>query len=286
MYDLKGRAALVTGASRQHGIGRAIAVRLAREGADVVVSSKHRPIDESPDWERSSGWLGLESVVREIEASGSQGLALVADVANSREVNEMVRAAVERFGKIDILVNNAGVTAGALGRRCPAIELDETVWERTLAVNLTGPFLCSKAVARVMIERGKGGKIINIASDMAKMGRIGSAAYGASKHGLLGLTRTMALELAPYKINVNAVCPGMVMSDPAAGALIKMEALEWGVSFEEARERRYAEAASLIPLGRVAIVEDVANVVAFLASRQADYLTGQAINITGGRVMY
>ncbi|MFH1486149.1 MAG: SDR family NAD(P)-dependent oxidoreductase, partial [Chloroflexota bacterium] len=173
MNNLKGKVALVTGAARQHGIGRAAAVRLAEEGADVIVTSKHRPVDEFPDWEKSSGWLGLESVVREIEGLGRRGLALVADVAKSREVNETVEAAVKRFGKIDILVNNAGVVSAALAKPRPAVELDDAVWERTLAVNLTGPFLFSKAVARVMIEHGQGGKIVNVASDMAKMSRIG-----------------------------------------------------------------------------------------------------------------
>lgn len=286
MNDLEGKVALVTGAARQHGVGRAVALRLAREGADVVVTSKYRPVDQFPDWEKNSGWLGLESVVREIESLGRHSLALVADVSRSKEVNDTVKATVDKFRRIDILVNNAGVVVAAFGRRTPAIDLDESVWERTLAINLTGPFLVSKAVAKLMVEQGAGGKIVNIASDMAKTTRIGSAAYAASKHGLLGLTQAMALELAPYKINVNAVCPGPIMTDPALGAFVKEKASEWGVSFEEARKRYYDEAGAQIPLGRVATVEDVANVVAFLASSQSDYMTGQALNVTGGRLTY
>ncbi|MBI2908497.1 MAG: SDR family oxidoreductase [Chloroflexi bacterium] len=286
MNDLQGKVALVTGAARQRGIGRAVALRLASEGADVVVTGKHRPVEEFPEWEKESGWLGLESVVRELEASGRRSLAIVADVTRTGEVSEVVKAVVEKFGRIDILVNNAGVVVAALGRRTPAIDLDEGIWERTLATNLTGPFLFSKAVGKLMVGQGKGGKIVNIASDMAKTARVGSAAYAASKHGLIGLTRAMALELAPYKINVNAVCPGPVMTDPGAGALVRQEAADWGISFEAARKRHYDEAGAVIPLARAATAEDVASVVLFLASSQSDYMTGQAINVTGGRITY
>ncbi|MGB2886033.1 MAG: SDR family NAD(P)-dependent oxidoreductase, partial [Dehalococcoidia bacterium] len=204
-YDLSGKVALVTGVVKKHGIGHAIALRLAQDGADVAVVDMNRMPQPLSEDDRIEEWRGLDSVVEEIEALGRQGVAIVADVTQSKQVKEMVDKTLARLGKIDILVNNAAIL-GPLG--VPALDYDDQTWHRVLAVNLTGPFLCSKVVARGMVERGQGGKIVNIASLAGKIGCPGIAAYGASKAALINLTQTLALELAPYKINVNAVCAG------------------------------------------------------------------------------
>jgi meso-butanediol dehydrogenase/(S,S)-butanediol dehydrogenase/diacetyl reductase len=279
--ELSGKVALITGAASNRGVGRAAAVRLARDGADVVVVDL--PFDRlhlSED-DRYEGWRGLDSVVEEIQDIGQQALSIDVDIANSRQVDEMVQKAVARFGQIDILVNNAAIL-GSLG--VPIVQLDDDIWNRVLAVNLTGPFLCSRAVARVMIQRNKGGRIINISSFRGKEAGVGLGAYSSSKFGLIGLTQTLALELASHKITVNAICPGHLATDMASGGS-RGEARRLGISIEEVTARRYAGLLPNVPLGRIGQPEDIANAVAFLASSQSDYITGQAINVNGGRLI-
>jgi NAD(P)-dependent dehydrogenase (short-subunit alcohol dehydrogenase family) len=209
-------------------------------------------------------------------------LAIEADVCQREQVEKAVHETLVKLGKIDVLVNNAAVL-GPIG--VPAVEYDDEVWQRVLAVNLTGAFLCCKAVAREMIERGKGGKIVNVSSIAGKIGYPGLAAYGASKAGLINLTQTLALELAPYNINVNAVCPGSTLTDMGTGREVRSLARKLGISIEEATAQVYAELIKAIPLGRVAQPEEQANAVAFLASKESDFVTGIALNVTGGRVM-
>lgn len=285
MYDLAGKVALVTGASNKRGIGRGVALRLAREGADVIVNDKRKSPEDIDLWDKEEGWRGLDSLVEEIEALGCRSLAITSDVSNGLEVNVMIQKAVEKFAKIDILINNAALVARDIGI-APVVEMSEEVWTRTIAVNLTGVFLMCKAVVGQMIEQGGGGKIINIASLMGKMAMPGRAAYSASKFGVIGLTQALAQEVALHNIKVNAVCPGSTATWGSKGHAI-YEAMQQGLSEKEAIAKIYADAGSLaqIPLGRPAKVEDVANVVAFLASDQSDYMTGQAVNVTGGRLM-
>ena len=283
MYNLSGKAALVTGTSNKRGLGRGIALRLASEGADVVVSDKYKPLKDLTPWEREEGWRGLESLVTEIEALGHRGLAITADISKSQEVNNMVEKAVQEFGKIDILVNNASL----IGRdipNTPVVDMNEEVWHKTIAVNLSGVFLMCKAVAKQMMKQGQEGKIINISSLAGKRATAGRAHYSASKFGVIALTQSLALELAPHKINVNAVCPGGVATWGTSGPAI-YEAIKQGLSEEEAIAKAYASVEHKIPLGRPAKVEEVANLVAFLASSQSDYMTGQAVNIGGGWLM-
>lgn len=247
--------AVVTGASK--GIGRAIALRLAKEGAHIVIV----------DVDTEEG----EKVAQIIKEMGRQHLVVKCDVRDVKEVEQMVEKTVDKFGRIDILVNNAGVSSMA-----PAVELKEEDWDFNMDINAKGQFLCSRAVAKQMIKQ-RSGKIINNASLAAKRGARFLAHYSASKFAVLGLTYTLALELAPYNITVNAVCPGIVETD-----MIRRE-WKWegeirGISPEEVRDEYLAE----IPLGRLCQPEDVAGVVAFLASKDADYLTGQAINVNGG----
>lgn len=280
MYELHGKVAIVTGAGGRHGIGRAIATRLAREGADVVVTDIQRPEAIRPA-DRQAGWLGLPSVVKEIEGLGRQALGLYSDVSDSAQVADMVRRTLERFGQIDILVNNAGSQPGR--DRVPVVELEEDAFDEVQRVNVKGTYLCSKAVARHMIERGGGGKIIVISSGAGKRGIARYAAYCASKFALIGFTQSLAQELAPYRINVNAICPGLV--DTERVDFIAAALAPEGESAEEYRAQMIRERSDRIPLGRVAVGDDIAKMAAFLASSESDYLTGLSISVSGGTEM-
>ena len=281
MYDLNGKVAVVTGAGGRRGIGRAIATRLAREGADVVVTDIRRGPEAVRPEDRQAGWRGLPSVVDEIKALGRQALGLYSDVSDSAHVAEMVRQTVERFGHIDILVNNAGSQPGR--DRVPVVELEEDAFDEVQRVNVKGTYLCSKAVARRMIARGGGGKIIVISSGAGKRGIARYAAYCASKFALIGFTQALAQELAPYRINVNAICPGLV--DTERVDFIAAALAPQGESAEEYRAQMIRERANRIPLGRVAVGDDIANMAAYLASSESDYLTGLSISVSGGAEM-
>lgn len=277
MYDLSGKVALVTGAGGERGMGRAIATRLAKEGADVVVND----VSGNPYADNPSGWRGLPAVVREIEELGKGALGLVADISDSVQVDSMVSEAVERFGHIDILVNNAGSRPGR--DRVPVVDLEEDAWDEVQRVNVKGTFLCSRAVGREMIARGRGGKIIVISSVGGKRGRARFAAYCASKFALIGFTQSMALELASHSINVNAICPGLVeteRTDYIAAALVPE-----GESLEEFQAQEALRRTQEIPLGRAALGPDIARMAAFLASAESDYLTGLSISVSGGSFM-
>ncbi len=277
MYNLEGKVALVTGAGGRHGIGRAIAVRLAREGADVAVND----VTSIPHAGADS-WRGVDSVVEEIRDMSRRAIGVIADVSNADQVEAMVRETTERLGPIDILVNNAGSAAGP--DRVPVVELEEDAWDTVQRVNVKGTFLCSRAVARRMLQAGRGGKIIIISSGAGKQGIARYAAYCASKFALIGFTQSLALELAPHGINVNAICPGLVETERITG--IAAALAPEGESAEEYRARMFAERAKVIPLGRVAGGADVADTAAFLASGQSDYLTGLSIPVAGGAMMY
>ena len=280
---LEGKVALVTGAGGMRGIGRACALALAREGADVILSDVRRLLDDLPPHEVKSEWRSIDSVGREIEALGRRCAKIWCDLAVSEQIHAMVSEAVRHFGHVDILVNNARAIIGH--DRVPVTELSEDVWNRFLAVNTTAVFLCTKLVAQLMIQQGGGGRIINIASDAAKRGARDGNAYSASKFAVLGLTQSSALDLAPYRITVNAVCPGPVNTDRMSYAE-RAQAEKLGVSLEEYRARIVAERGKATPLGRIAEPEDVANLVAFLASDKASFITGQAYNVNGGTLFH
>ena len=281
MYDLSGKVAIVTGAGGRHGIGRAIALRLAQEGADVVVTDIQRSLDRMRPADRQAGWQGLPSVVGEVEALGRQGLGLYSDVSDSAQVTDMVGHTLERFGHIDILVNNAGSQPGP--DRVLVVELEESAFDEVMRVNVRGTYLCSKAVAQHMIGRGGGGKIIVISSGAGKRGRARFAAYCASKFALIGFTQSLAQELGEHKINVNAICPGLV--DTERTDFIAAALAPEGQSAEEHRVLMIRERSETIPLGRVAAGEDIARTAAFLASSESDYLTGLSISVAGGSEM-
>jgi len=256
MQHLLDKIALVTGASK--GIGRAIAIAFAKEGANVVVNY-FKSEDDAND------------VVKEINAMGRTAVPVRADVSKIDEVKAMVKRTIDQFGRIDILVNNAGVSTMGL-----LVDLTEQEWDYNMDVNAKGVFLCCQAVARHMMDR-RYGRIINISSAAGKTGARFLSHYCASKFAVIGLTQSLALELASYGINVNAVCPGYVETDMQSRELV-WEAKLRGISSEEVK-RGYLGS---VPLGRLGKSEDVAKVVVFLASAQSDYMTGQAINVTGG----
>jgi NAD(P)-dependent dehydrogenase (short-subunit alcohol dehydrogenase family) len=261
--ELRGKVAIVTGAGR--GIGQAIALRLAREGAIVVVT----------DIDRASG----EETTEEIKKSGGRSIAIPVDVLKQNHIDQMVARSAEEFGEINILVHNAGI--GAVGR---LIETDEPTWDRVMDVNAKGTFLTCKAVALAMIKQGKGGRIIVNASGAGKTAPgkgMPLGVYAASKHAVVGFVKQLALELAEYHILANCICPGVV--DTPMWDLIDRETAKiQGVPVGSVKARVVAS----IPVGRIQSPEDVANVVAFLASDDASYITADAVNCAGGLLPY
>ncbi len=278
MYNLDGKVALVTGAGGKNGIGRAIATRLAKEGADVAVND----ITEHPYVADQTDWQGLPDVVREIEAMGRRAISVVADVSDAKQVAEMVDKTVTHFGKIDILVNNAGTKADK--DRVLVVDLTEADWDRVQRVNVKGVFLCSQATARHLVKQGTGGKIINISSITGKQGSARYAAYSASKFAVIGFTQSLAHELAPYGVNVNAICPSLVDTERVGHLAAAL--MPENLSPDEQRAEFAGRAEASVPLGRLAEGEDVAKMAAFLASDEAAYLTGLAVTVAGGSMMY
>ena len=243
----KDRVAVVTGASR--GIGRSIALALAAKGAIIV----------AVDMDQAA----TDAVVAELQAAGTKALAVVGNVTAPADVERMIDAAVEAFGRVDILVNNAGITRDGLLMR-----MKDEDWDAVLNVNLKGAFLCTRAAFKVMSKQ-RYGRIINIASVVGQMGNAGQANYCASKAGLIGLTKSNARELAKRSITVNAVAPGFI-------ATAMTDALS-----EKVRDELTAQ----IPLERLGSADDIANAVVFLAAEQSGYITGHVLSVNGGMYM-
>ncbi|MQG07732.1 MAG: glucose 1-dehydrogenase [SAR202 cluster bacterium] len=281
MYDLTGKVAIVTGAGGRHGIGRSIATRLASEGADVVVTDIVQSLEGIRPEDALEGWEGLPSVVKEIESMGRRSLGIYSDVSVQGDVNQLVKEVVEKFGKIDILVNNAGSRPGK--DRVLVVDLEEEALDLVMRVNVKGTFLCSQAVVKQMIAQKSGGKIVVISSGAGKKGIAKYAAYCASKFALIGFTQSLAKEVGEYGINVNAICPGLV--DTERVDFIAAALANSAESGAEYRAEMIQERSTVVPLGRVAQGEDIANTAAFLCSDQSDYLTGLSISVSGGSEM-
>lgn len=273
------RVAIITGAGRRGGIGRAIAERLLRDGCAVVVSDLERPMGTHPDYQGADG-TDLTTAADELAGLGlGEVAACGCDVRHADQAEALVHFAVERFGALDIMVNNAGVAIGL----APVVELTDADWEVNLAVMATGVFNCSRAAARLMIDQGRGGRIITIASQAGKLGQPWLGAYCAAKFAAVGLTQVMAHELGRHGITVNAVCPGTVLTPllDLPGGIFDVYPKRAGIT----REQYERKVLRTIPLGRFQTPEDVAGAVSFLASEDGGYVTGEALNVSGGQTM-
>lgn len=276
MSSLQGKVAMVTGAASKRGMGHAVALRLAREGADVVVIDKFAapkslfPGDED--------WGGLDEIVKEIETLDGNALAATVDINVSQEIDAIMTKTLEKFGKIDILVHAAAIR-GPVG--VPVVDLAEKDIRAIIDVDLVGSFLICQAVARNMILRGEGGKIVIFCSLAGTHGVPGSAAYSAAKYGTIGLTKSLALELAPYKINVNGINPGMIVTNLRDDSFTKMAQAE-GITWDEARKKDHDILSKHIPWGRLGTPEEAADLAYFLVSDMSTYITGEVIALGGG----
>ncbi|MAF11161.1 3-oxoacyl-ACP reductase [Candidatus Poribacteria bacterium] len=244
MFSLEGKVAIVTGASR--GIGRAIALAFASQGADVALCAR----TES----------ALDQVAAEVRELGREALVQVVDVRDAASAEAAIASTVETLGRLDILVNNAGITRDTLLMR-----MKDDDWEDVLATNLTGPFYFTRAAARIMLKQ-RGGRVLNISSVVGLMGNVGQANYAASKAGIIGVTKSLARELGPRGVTVNAIAPGFITTDMTSG-------------LKDEHQSRLRDA---IPLGAFGEPEDVAAAACFLASDAARYVTGQVIQVDGG----
>jgi len=245
--SLEGKTALITGGAR--GIGREIALLFAKEGANTVICDVN--LEQA------------EEAAKEIRDMGRDSIAFKADVTDSGDIQAMMDKILDKYKKLDILINNAGITRDNL-----VLRMSEEDWDKVIAVNLKGCFVCTKVAAKVMLKQHSG-KIVNLASIIGIMGNSGQANYAASKAGIIGLTKSVAKELAPRGVCVNAIAPGFIKTDMTA----KLP--------EEIRKKML----SVIPLGRFGEAKDVANLVLFLSSESSSYITGQVVQIDGGMLM-
>lgn len=256
---LAGRTAIVTGAAQ--GLGEALARRLDKEGCKVVVAD-----------------LNYEAA-QKVAASLTDAIAVKVDVCSEEQVDAMVNTAVERYGTLDLLVSNAAILFSGATTEFPSEK-----WKKVVEVSLTGYFHCAKAAAKVMIKNKKG-SIIQINSKSGKKGSYKNSAYAAAKFGGIGLTQSLALEFAEFGVRVNAICPGNLLNSPlwseGDNSLFKQYARNQGITEEQVRQKYLSQ----VPLGRSCDYDDIANLMVFLASDEASYMTGQAINVTGGQEM-
>lgn len=264
------KVALCTGAGSEKGIGAGILEYLAQQGYRVIVSDIGE--NNSPA-SNGSPSASMQSVVAKISALGAECIAIPCDVRDAQQVTQLFDQAIAEFGQIDVLINNAGI--GYLMRAFVEVPLEE--WQQVMDVNLTGTFLCSQEAAKRMISAGNGGRIINIASQAAKSGFPHLAGYVASKHGLVGLTRSNACELGEFGITVNAICPNHITTELGA------QQNEYYAKLQGLSVAEYLSAMkNRIPMKRHCNVQDVAAMVGFLASDEASYITGEALNVSGG----
>ncbi|MCL0044045.1 SDR family oxidoreductase [Dehalococcoidia bacterium] len=268
MKELDGKVAIVTGAGRLRGIGRATAVALAKLGANIVVTGTGRDQATFPEDEKAIGWQDIYSVADQVRLEGRQALPVIVDVLSRSDVQNMIETTIKHFGRIDILINNAAFARGV--DRVPIVDLDEDIFQKVMDIKVTGTFLCTKAAIKYMISQGSGGKIVNVSSSAGKRGSANTLAYNGANFAVLGMTQSMARELGQYNINVNAVCPGAVDTH-------RMDGL--------GRGKRWQRMAETTPIGRNGSDEEVGAFIAYLCTQAASWIHGQAINQNGGTIM-
>ena len=268
MGELDGKVAIVTGAGRLRGIGRACAVALAGLGADVVVTGTGRDPASFPPDEKAVNWRDVESTAEQVRELGRRALTLTVDVSDSGDVQAMVDRTLEEFGRIDILMNNAAFARGP--DRVPILDLDDDIFQKVVDIKIGGTYLCTKAVARELIRQGEGGKIVNVSSVAGKRGSPNTLAYNAANFAVVGMTQSMARELGPHGINVNCVCPGAVDTH-------RMDDVGRGEEWEDLARNT--------PIGRNGTDEEIGEFMAYLCTEAASWIQGQSINLNGGTVM-
>ncbi len=286
MYDLNGRVALVTGCARRRSIGRAVALRLAREGCDVAALDIGGRYEDFPAYDNLAGADELDEICTLVrDETARRAVPVRADVSVEDEVDAAVVEAVAALGRIDVVVNCAGGAGLGMGAG-PLIGLPAPEWDKLVDVNLKGTWLVSRACVRDMMSRGEGGRVICISSQAGKTGFPMLGAYCAAKAGILGMVRAWAWELAPHGITINAVCPGTVDTDLVNKDDMFARMLAATSGGGDPRKALADWVRREIPLGRLETPDDVANVAAFLASAESSYMTGQAVNVTGGQEMH
>lgn len=276
MKKLEGMVALVTGAGRKRGIGRAIALRLAEDGADVAVTAIARDPSGFPAHERDEGWLGTESVAEEIRAMGQRAIAIDLDVTSDEQVTEAIKRTVAELGDLTGLVNNAGIASEAAA--ASIAEMDDALWYSTIDINLNGVYRVCKTGVQTMLAHGRPSAIVNISSLAGRFGFANYGGYCASKFGVIGLTQQLAAEVASKGIRVNCICPGSIDTDMLDGTMSR-KARVAGMEFGEYKAS-YNQ--TIIPIGRRGLASEQASVASFLLGPDASYVTGQTINVCGG----
>jgi len=273
--DLEGKTALITGSGKRTGIGYAIAEKLAACGSNIIIADLGGNPKETPGVKPGT-MDEMESIANSLkEAHGVETLAVELDVMRTDSINRMMETIKTRFGRVDLLFNNAGAVFGAPNQ---VHDYDEDAWLKTVDINLHGVFRVSKAVIPVML--GKPGAIVNVASKAGKSPPLWNPAYAVAKAGVVMLTKVMATDLAAQDIRINAICPGLIMTD-LQQLRIQMEADVFGMSYDEAKDRL----AKTVPMERLGDPKEVADLAVYLASEQSSYITGQAVNIGGGIMM-
>ncbi len=269
MDKLKGQVAIVTGAGRMRGIGRAAALALAREGANVVAAGTGRAPSTYPQDEQAAGWRDVDSVAQEIADMGGDALSLVADVTKGDQVQALVDRTVERFGRVDILVNNASAPRMAAWGQLE--DLAEDAWRNVLDIKVTGAFLCTQAVVREFLKQGGGGSVVNVISVEAKIARATDLAYATASGALYTFTARAGRALAPHGIRVNAISPGTTdtaRNDPLYGY---------------PRSQGWHDRLQTIPFGRAGTPDEIGGIIAWLCSKDAEFIVGQCIEVDGGQ---
>jgi len=265
--ELEGKVAIVTGAGRMRGIGRASAVVLARMRAHVVVTGTGRNPDTFPQDEKDAGWRDIQSTAEQVESYGVRALPLISNIADQDDVQKMIDATVAEFGRVDIIVNNAAAPYGS--DRVAVVDMDADVFKTVIDVKVLGTFYACRAAVKQMIKQGEGGRIINLSSTMGKSGRANTSAYNAANFAIDGFTQALAKEVGQHNITANSVCPGTTETsrlDPVGRGDVWQGRLQ------------------SIPISRAGTDDEVGELIGFLCSPRAGYITGQSVNINGGSV--